>query len=494
MRKFVAFLFVLTFVCSASLGAEFIANGDFESGRVKGGFSNGSPDGWFKWGSNGSHHSDSGYRYDNYGATIWWDDTGLVQLVPATEGDIFTLSGDMIHPSAEPLTNRNGIIKIEFWDGPGQSDNKLATTEVGVLTSGNSTNTWYHYSGSATAPTGTTEARIVLMVWDTGGGASGKAYFDNISLVQTNAVSSNPDFNGDLNVDSNDLEAMFSSWLDVSSEYDLDGDGFIDFGDFRLFAREWRTSIPNYSGYEFVWSDEFYGPDIDYNNWQHQIGDGSAYGLWRWGNNELEYYTANPTNSWIEDGSLVIQAEEESYEGFDYTSARLRSFAKQDFLYGRIEARIKLPTTQGMWPAFWMLTSDWEYGIWPASGEIDIMESKNIPTTIYGTLHFGAEGGWDGEGDTYSSGGTDFSDDFHTYRIDWEPTVIRWYVDGNLYHTVTSSRWWSGGGGGLAPFDKRFHILLNLAVGGDFPGSPNGSTVFPQQMVIDWVRVYRKLP
>ena len=167
---------------------------------------------------------------------------------------------------------------------------------------------------------------------------------------------------------------------------------------------------------------------------------------------------------------------------------------KQDFLYGRIEARIKLPTTQGMWPAFWMLSSDWEYGIWPASGEIDIMESKNIPTIIWGTLHFGAEEGWDGEGDTYTAGSTNFSDAFHTYRIDWEPTVIRWYVDGNLYHTVTSSRWWSGGGGGLAPFDKRFHILLNVAVGGNWPGNPDGSSVFPQQMVVDWIRVYRKLP
>jgi beta-glucanase (GH16 family) len=185
---------------------------------------------------------------------------------------------------------------------------------------------------------------------------------------------------------------------------------------------------------------------------------------------------------------------QESYEGFDYTSARLRSFAKQDFLYGRIEARIKVPDTNGIWPAFWMLPSDWEYGGWPASGEIDVMESVNTATTIYGTLHFGAEGGHDSSGDTYSSGGTNFSNAFHIYRVDWEPTVMRWYVDGNLYHTVTSSSWWSGGGGGLAPFNKRFHILLNVAVGGDWPGNPDGSSVFPQQMVVDWVRVYRKLP
>jgi len=177
----------------------------------------------------------------------------------------------------------------------------------------------------------------------------------------------------------------------------------------------------------------------------------------------------------------------------------MRSFSKRDFLYGRIEARIKVPSTKGIWPAFWMLPSDWEYGGWPISGEIDVMESINTATTIYGTIHFGTPYG--SIGDSYTDGGTNFSDDFHIYRLDWEQDVMRWYVDdvntpGTSYLTQWYTGWYSSGapGNDYAPFDKRFHILLNVAVGGNWPGPPDGSSVFPQQMVVDWIRVYRKLP
>jgi len=243
--------------------------------------------------------------------------------------------------------------------------------------------------------------------------------------------------------------------------------------------------------WSLVWSDEFDGSTLNLANWEYMIGDGTSYGLPSgWGNNELQYYTDRPENIYVQDGNLVIVAREESYHGYDYTSARIRSLNKQDFLYGRMEARIKLPTTQGMWPAFWMLPTDSVYGGWAASGEIDIVESVNIADTVYAAIHYGGE--W--PDNTYSGGsyadGTDFSLDFHTYAIEWELAEIRWYVDGILYNNETS--WWSSGGDFPAPFDQLFHFLLNIAVGGNWPGSPDGSTVLPQQMVVDYVRVYQR--
>ncbi|UCF43475.1 MAG: glycoside hydrolase family 16 protein, partial [Planctomycetota bacterium] len=290
-----------------------------------------------------------------------------------------------------------------------------------------------------------------------------------------------------------DYSKLAGDWQQTQSLYDLDGDEDIDFNDLRVFAENWLAPPPSYPGYELVWSDEFYGSRINYENWSHQLGDGTAYGLPAgWGNNEREYYTPRPENSYVSNGNLVIVARQESYQGASYTSARLRSFAKQDFLYGKIEARIKLPGTQGIWPAFWMLPTDWEYGGWAASGEIDIVESTNIADTIHGTIHYGGQ--WPSNtssGGSYSDG-NDFSDDFHTYAIEWEPTRIRWYIDEQLYHTETS--WWSSGGSYPAPFNKPFHILLNVAVGGNWPGDPNESSTFPQQMLIDYVRLYEKIP
>ena len=242
-----------------------------------------------------------------------------------------------------------------------------------------------------------------------------------------------------------------------------------------------------------IWSDEFDGREIDPANWEHMIGDGTAYGLLGgWGNNELQYYTDRPENSFVADGCLHIVAREGPFEGYNYTSARLRTKNNQDFLYGRLEARIQLPTGQGMWPAFWMLPTDEVYGAWAASGEIDIMESANIPTAIHGTIHFG--GPWPNNtssGGTLSDG-TDFSRGFHTFEIEWTADAIAWYVDGVSYHAETSANWYSDGdpGNSRAPFDQPFHLLLNVALGGNFPGPPDGSATFPQEMLVDWVRVY----
>jgi len=241
-------------------------------------------------------------------------------------------------------------------------------------------------------------------------------------------------------------------------------------------------------GDSLVWSDEFEGSEVNMDNWSFQIGDGTSEGIPGWGNNELEYYRAE--NATVDSGYLIITAKKENYGGKNYTSARLRTIHKADFLYGKFKARIKLPRGQGMWPAFWMLPTDQFYGGWAASGEIDIMEAVNIPTEIHGTIHYGGE--WPENvksGAGYTGGGTDFSEDFHIYTFEWRPTELKWYVDGNLFSTKTS--WWSSGGDYPAPFDKPFHLIVNLAVGGNWPGAPDESTEFPQSLFIDWIRVYQ---
>lgn len=243
-----------------------------------------------------------------------------------------------------------------------------------------------------------------------------------------------------------------------------------------------------------IWSDEFNAPLIDATNWEHVTGDGTANGLPAgWGNRELQYYTDRPENSFVADGSLHLVARRESMAGYSYTSARLRSRNLRDFLYGKMEARIKLPSTKGIWPAFWMVPTESTYGGWAASGEIDIMESVNIATTIHGTIHFGGQ--WPKH---TSSGGklpgdTDYSTEFHTYAVQWQPDSLRWYVDDVLYHTETSDNWYSetAPDNARAPFDQPFYFILNLAVGGNFPGGPDESSSFPQQILIDWVQIYQ---
>jgi beta-glucanase (GH16 family) len=247
-----------------------------------------------------------------------------------------------------------------------------------------------------------------------------------------------------------------------------------------------------YSDYQLVWSDEFDGTSLNAANWSYQImGDG--------GNNELQYYTSRAQNSWVANGVLTIQALKEDYvvggTTYHYTSARLRTANKQDFLYGKFEARIKLPKGQGIWPAFWMMPTDSVYGGWAASGEIDIMESINQAGSVYGTLHYGGPCCEQNtsSGGSYSPGGVDFSQNFHVYTLEWEPDVMRWYVDGILYSTKTSSQWYTNTApeNDRAPFDQWFHFILNVAVGGNWPGYPDATTTFPQQMQIDYIRVYQ---
>ncbi len=246
-------------------------------------------------------------------------------------------------------------------------------------------------------------------------------------------------------------------------------------------------SIP---GWELVWQDEFNGTQIDLSKWEYEVnGQGG-------GNNELQYYTDRELNSFIYNNSLVLRALKENFTGPDgtreYTSARLRTKYKGDWKYGRFDISAKLPYGQGLWPAIWMLPTDWVYGGWAASGEIDIMELLGQePRKVYGTIHYGGQYPNNVHtGTFYELLTSTFSDDYHLFTLEWEMNEMRWYVDGNLYSTQTN--WYTLNAPYPAPFDQRFHIILNVAVGGNWPGNPDNTTTFPQSMLIDYVRVYKK--
>ena len=241
-----------------------------------------------------------------------------------------------------------------------------------------------------------------------------------------------------------------------------------------------------------TWGDEFDGPDgsaPDARKWTTETGGGG------WGNKELEYYTARRENSRVEKGNLVIEALQEKFTGpdgvtRDYTSARLKTEKLFTQKYGKFEARIRIPRGQGMWPAFWMLGDNISTVGWPACGEIDIMENVGSePTRILGSLHGPGFSGANPLHAPYVVPNGSVADDFHVFAVEWEPQAIRFYVDGHLYETRTpadippNARW---------PFDHPFFLILNVAVGGNWPGSPDASTKFLQQMLVDYVRVYSR--
>jgi len=243
------------------------------------------------------------------------------------------------------------------------------------------------------------------------------------------------------------------------------------------------------TGWNLVWSDEFdqaNGTSPSSAKWNFDTGGNG------WGNNELQYYTSRTANARIEGGQLVIEAKEEDFGGRDYTSARLITKGKSSWTYGRMEARMKLPRGQGIWPAFWMLGANIDSAPWPQCGEIDIMENiGKEPSIVHGTIHGpGYSGGNPVSGD-YTLSGAVLADDFHVFTVEWDQDRIRWFLDGCQYFTVTPS---SLPAGTAWVFNQPQFILLNLAVGGNWPGNPNGSTVFPQRLTVDYVRVYSREP
>ena len=242
------------------------------------------------------------------------------------------------------------------------------------------------------------------------------------------------------------------------------------------------------AGWRLVWSDEFQQPNgsrPDLTKWIYDSGGNG------WGNNELQYYTSRTNNAWIENGQLVIEARVEKFEGNKFTSARLLTRGKAAWTYGRFEARIKLPRGQGVWPAFWMLGANIDSVHWPACGEIDIMENiGKEPDVVHGTVHGPGYSGGNGIGAPAKlPDGATISDAFHVFAVECEPGRITWFLDGRSYFTVTpaslpkDTRW---------VFNEPKFILLNLAIGGHWPGNPDSTTTFPQWMIVDYARVYEK--
>ena len=243
-----------------------------------------------------------------------------------------------------------------------------------------------------------------------------------------------------------------------------------------------------------VWADEFDAARLDPEVWYFENGDGSQYGIPGWGNNELQWYLEDSAE--LRDGMLVISAREESVGGKNYTSARINTRDRFAFKYGRIEARIRFPAGQGIWPAFWMLPQDDVYGTWAASGEIDVVEAVNLGgtggNTVFGTIHFGGESPANVFAGNDYLVPTDATAEFHTYALEWDATAMRWYVDDMLYSTQNA--WSTTAAPFPAPFDERFYVLFNVAVGGNFPGAPSAATAFPVTMEVDYVRVYSGEP
>jgi hypothetical protein len=244
------------------------------------------------------------------------------------------------------------------------------------------------------------------------------------------------------------------------------------------------TTPTSYPGYNLIWADEFDGASLDLNSWTFETGTGNN----GWGNNELQYYREDNTS--IVNGHLVITAKQQQFGGRQYTSSRIITKGKKNFKFGRIDIRAALPEGQGLWPALWMLGSNIDAVSWPACGEIDIMElTGNLPNRVLGTVHYGANVSQHQfiSQSKYLTGNDNFQDEFHVFSINWVADKIEFLVDDEVYHTITPANL----NGAAYPFNKPFFFIFNVAVGGNLPGSPDGSTAFPQRMIVDYVRVFQ---
>jgi beta-glucanase (GH16 family) len=441
------------------------------------GFEEGSFTNWTTFGPNNSIQAGSpafsgNNYYKVYGQfNTKTNFTGIYQEIPSAPGDIYSADGWAYSASSDGggIHGSDAIwIEVTFQDA---SYNALADYRSAVVTGNNiagfgGLNTWFDLQitnqcsftnasalilqpGTVTntvsnlvAPPGTAYLRYQVVFAQGSDNANGSVYFDDLTLNQT------------------------------------------------------ASSAPSGAQWNLVWDDEFNQPDgtsPDPTKWGYDIGNNGG-----WGNNELEYYTSRTNNARIEGGQLVIEADQESYDGSSYTSARMLTKGLGSWTYGRIEACIKIPRGQGIWPAFWTLGTNIDSVGWPACGEIDILENignSNNLGIAYGTIHGPVSGGGDYNGGAGVQGrytlpdGAALADNFHIYEVQWTTNQIQWFVDTNLYFTATPASLPSGA---TWVFTQPQFLTLNVAVGGTWPGNPDGTTVFPQQMLVDYVRVYQQ--
>jgi hypothetical protein len=243
---------------------------------------------------------------------------------------------------------------------------------------------------------------------------------------------------------------------------------------------EGYTTPLTYANMSLVWQDEFTANALNSTDWTFESG---GHG---WGNNEKQFYRNE--NVSFQDGHLIITAKKEDFSGSEYTSSRIITKGKKEFKYGRIDIRALLPEGQGIWPALWMLGSNFSDVGWPKSGEIDIMEmigGSGRENTVHGTVHWDNAGQYASYGKGYTLSSGKFKDKFHVFSLVWDSSKIVWYVDDVQFNVIDTTP------AGLSEFQNSFFLIFNVAVGGNWPGNPDGSTVFPQRMIVDYVRVFQ---
>jgi beta-glucanase (GH16 family) len=258
----------------------------------------------------------------------------------------------------------------------------------------------------------------------------------------------------------------------------------INDGTFLATDNTGYTTPSSYPGYQLAWSDEFSGSSLNQQNWSYETGGGG------FGNHELEYYTSRSQNLFVSNGNLIIEARQEAYGGNNYTSARINSASKQQFQFGRIDMRAKLPVSKGMWPALWMLGANYPTAGWPGCGETDIMELIGTnPKQIVSSIHWKQQDGSEGTfNNSYNLSPQDFSQQFHVFSLIWAQDSVQFLVDDQVFETTGQKNVSSG----VYPFNSPFFLIFNVAVGGDWPGPPDNTTIFPQRMFVDYVRVFQK--
>ena len=379
--------------------------------------------------------------------------SGIFQDNPSAAGAVYSASGWAFTSASDMLAGHNlGWIEVTFRD-PNEAILALyrsvlvATNLIG--TSAFPKNTWVNLavsnqydpttlqitntSANLAAPAGTSFVRYQVTFEGDPNNSGGSLYFDDLGLTQT--------------------------------------------GGTPVAPTQWNI----------VWSDEFNGTNINPKVWTFDLGNNNG-----WGNNELEYYTANARNAYVSNGLLHIAALKESTNGFAYTSARMKTEGLFSRTYGRFEFRAKLPAGHGFWPALWLLGTNITSIGWPACGEIDVVENNGTNTSmVQGSLHSGSD-----ETAIYTLPNGGSVTNFHTYTLDWSPGAIKWFVDGDLNYYETQTSWSSSTGAFPAPFDEPFFIIMNLAVGGNYVGNPSipviNTSTFPAEMQVDYVRIYSR--
>lgn len=451
------------------LASNVLTNAGFETSGLAGWTASG-PNNYGQTG--GDPHSGAGYYkvYGQFPSPGAYNYTGIYQDNPSSPGATYSADGWAYSDvnDAGGIHGQDAIwVEVSFRDA---SKNALALYRSAVVTGGNiasfgGLNAWFDLQ--ITNQCSYTNASKLILFPGT----------------VTNTVTS-------LVAPAGTVYVRYQTWFAQGPD---NANGSMYFDDLTL--NQTGGTVPSVTQWNIIWNDEFAQADGSYPDpakWGFDVGNGSG----GWGNNQLEYDTTN--NATIQSGQLVIEARQESFGGKNYTSTRMLTKGKSSWTYGRMEARIKIPRGQGIWPAFWMLGVNIDSGVsWPTCGEIDIMENIGKTSdqgTVHGTIH-GPQNGGDynggaGVGGTYTlSGGTALADDFHIYAIEWTPNQIKWFMDDHQYFTATSS---GLPGGATWVFTQPQFLLLNLAVGGNWPGNPDGTTVFPQQMLVDYVRVYQQ--